>query len=120
VKVFIICFNNETIAYPKVFLDEALAQKQLYAMQYEMDKAEGKSYSQWYSVEEMEAESSNARLPSDEQREPESSANVLQGVLSFGSPLKDFKDLILRDGAFEDEEPRKYKYRVTVEEIHEL
>jgi len=55
-KVYIICFDGETIAYPKVFLDEALAQKQLYAMQYEMDKAEGKSYSQWYSVEEMEVE----------------------------------------------------------------
>lgn len=99
-KVYIICFDNETIAYPKVFLDKTMAEIQLWNMQYEMDMAEGKSFSQWYSVEEMEAESS---------------ANVLQGVLSFGSPLTEFKDIILRDGAFEDEEPRKYRYRVTVE-----
>ena len=39
------------------------------------------------------------------------------GMLSFGSRLEDFKDIILRDGAFEDEEPRKYKYRITVEEV---
>jgi hypothetical protein len=109
-KVFIICFDGETIAYPTAFLDRELAEKRLRIMQDEMDadadKHQRKSYSQWYSVEEMEPESSNA--------------SVLQGVLSFGSPLKDFKDLILRDGAFEDEEPRKYKYRVTLEEIHEL
>lgn len=53
-KVYIICFDGETIAYPKAFLDRELAEKQLYAMQYAMDKVEGKSYSHWYSVEEME------------------------------------------------------------------
>lgn len=46
-------------------------------------------------------------------------AQKMEGVLSFGSRLKDFKDIILQDAAFEDEEPRKYKYRVTVEEIEE-
>lgn len=43
----------------------------------------------------------------------------MEGVLSFGSRLKDFKDIILQDAAFEDEEPRKYKYRIIVEEIEE-
>lgn len=43
----------------------------------------------------------------------------MEGTLSFGSRLKDFKDIILQDAVFEDEEPRKYKYRITVEEIEE-
>lgn len=46
-------------------------------------------------------------------------AQKMEGVLSFGSRLKDFKDIILQDAAFEDEEPRKYKYRITVEEVEE-
>lgn len=104
-KVYIICFDNETIAYPKVFLDEASAEERLRIMQDEMDaeadRYQRKSYSQWYSVEEMETPVSTK----------------FQGMLSFGSPLTEFKDIILRDGAFEDEEPRKYKYRVTVEEV---
>lgn len=59
-KVYIICFDGETIAYPKAFLDRELAEKQLTIMQDEMDadanKKQCKSYSQWYSVEEMEVE----------------------------------------------------------------
>ncbi len=55
-KVYIICFDNETIAYPTAFLDKAQAEERLRIMQDEMDKVEGKSYSQWYSVEELEME----------------------------------------------------------------
>ena len=55
-KVYIICFDGETIAYPTAFLDKAQAEERLRIMQDEMDKVEGKSYSQWYSVEELEME----------------------------------------------------------------
>ena len=55
-KVYIICFDGETIAYPTAFLDKAQAEERLRIMQVEMDKVEGKSYSQWYSVEELEME----------------------------------------------------------------
>ena len=59
-KLFIICFDGETIAYPTAFLDKAQAEERLKTMQDEMDadadKHQRKSYSQWYSVEEMEME----------------------------------------------------------------
>lgn len=58
--VYIICFDGETIAYPKVFLDRELAEKQLTIIQDKIDDAadkhQCKSHSQWYSVEEMEIE----------------------------------------------------------------
>lgn len=59
-KVYIICFDEETIAYPTAFLDKAQAEERLKIMQDEMDadadKHQRKSYSQWYSVEELEME----------------------------------------------------------------
>jgi hypothetical protein len=59
-KIYLICFDNKEIAYPKVFTDKALAEERLTAMQDEMDadadKHQCKSYSHWYSVEEMEVE----------------------------------------------------------------
>ena len=59
-RVFIICFDEETIAYPNAFLDREKAEERLKIMQDEMDadadKHQRKSYSQWYSVEEMEME----------------------------------------------------------------
>lgn len=58
-RIFIICFDGETIAYPTAFLDKAQAEERLKIMQDEMDKVEGKSYSQWYSVEELEVEEEN-------------------------------------------------------------
>ena len=57
-KVYIICFDEETIAYPTAFLDKAQAEERLKIMQDEMDadadERQRKSYSQWYSVEELE------------------------------------------------------------------
>ena len=61
-KVYIICFDGETIAYPTAFLDKAQAEERLRIMQDEMDKVEGKSYSQWYSVEELELVFGEAHL----------------------------------------------------------
>jgi hypothetical protein len=59
-KVYIICFDGETIAYPSAFLDKERAEERLRFMQDVMDadayKYQRKSYSQWYSVEEMEME----------------------------------------------------------------
>ena len=59
-KVYIICFDEETIAYPTAFLDKAQAEERLRIMQDDMDadadKHQRKSYSQWYSVEELEME----------------------------------------------------------------
>lgn len=56
-KIFLICFDNETISYPKAFMNRGLAEKRLYEMQYEMDAKDGvDSKSHWYSVEEMEVE----------------------------------------------------------------
>ena len=59
-KVYIICFNGDHIAYPTAFLDRDKAEERLRIMQDEMDagadKNQRKSYSQWYSVEEMEME----------------------------------------------------------------
>jgi hypothetical protein len=59
-KVYIICFDGETIAYPTAFIDRERAEERLRIMQDAMDadadKHQRKSYSQWYSVEEMEME----------------------------------------------------------------
>ena len=55
-KVYIICFDGDHIAYPTAFIDREKAEERLRIMQDEMDKVEGKSHSQWYSVEELEAE----------------------------------------------------------------
>ena len=59
-KVYIICFDEETIAYPTAFLDKAQAEERLKIMQDDMDadadERQRKSYSQWYSVEELEME----------------------------------------------------------------
>ena len=55
-KVYIICFDGDHISHPTAFLDKAQAEERLRIMQDEMDKVEGKSYSQWYSVEELEME----------------------------------------------------------------
>lgn len=57
-KVYIICFDGETIAFPTAFLDKAQAEERLRIMQDDMDaeadRYQCKSYSQWYSVEELE------------------------------------------------------------------
>lgn len=59
-KIYIICFDNKEISYPKVFLDKEKAEERLRIMQDAMDadadKHQCKSYSQWYSVDEMEVE----------------------------------------------------------------
>lgn len=59
-KVYIICFDGDHISYPKVFLDKEKAEERLRIMQDAADAEAavymGKSYSQWYSVEEMEIE----------------------------------------------------------------
>lgn len=59
-KVYIICFDGETIAFPTAFLDKAQAEERLRIMQDDMDaeadRYQCKSYSQWYSVEELEME----------------------------------------------------------------
>jgi len=59
-KVYIICFDNSEISYPKVFLDKEKAEKRLRIMQDAADAEAavymGKSYSHWYSVDEMEVE----------------------------------------------------------------
>jgi hypothetical protein len=59
-KVYIICFDGSHISYPTAFLDREKAEKRLRIMQDEMDaeadKNQCKSYSQWYSVEELEME----------------------------------------------------------------
>ena len=61
-KVYIICFDGEAIAYPTAFIDREKAEERLRIMQDEMDKVEGKSYSQWYSVEELELVFGEAHL----------------------------------------------------------
>lgn len=59
-KIYVICFDNKEIAYPKVFINKALAEERLTAMQDAMDAEAAvygdKSYSHWYSVDEMEVE----------------------------------------------------------------
>lgn len=59
-KVYIICFDRDHISYPMAFLEREKAEERLRIMQDEMDadadKHQCKSYSQWYSVEEMEME----------------------------------------------------------------
>lgn len=59
-KVYIICFDGDHIAYPTAFLDRDEAEERLRIMQDEMDasadKHQCKSYSQFYSVEELEME----------------------------------------------------------------
>ena len=64
-KVYVICFDNEWIRYPKVFLDRELAKKRLKEMQDQMDKQakkyKDKSYSHWISVDEMEVEFGEAQ-----------------------------------------------------------
>lgn len=56
-KVYIICFKNEHIAYPTAFLDREMAEECLKIMQdAHADKNQCKSYSDWYSVQEMEME----------------------------------------------------------------
>ena len=59
-KIYVICFDNESISYPNAFLDRELAEKRLKEMQDQMDKQakkyKDKSYSHWISVDEMEVE----------------------------------------------------------------
>ena len=59
-KVYIICFDGSHISYPTAFLDREKAEERLRIMQDEMDveadKHQCKSYSHWYSVEELEME----------------------------------------------------------------
>jgi hypothetical protein len=59
-KVYIICFDGDHICHPTAFLDREKAEERLRIMQDEMDadadKHQCKSYSQWYSVEELEME----------------------------------------------------------------
>ena len=59
-KVYIICFDGDHISYPTAFLDREKAEERLRIMQDDMDadadKHQRKSYSQWYSVEELEME----------------------------------------------------------------
>ena len=59
-KVYIICFDGDHISHPTAFLDREKAEERLKIMQDEMDadadKHQRKSYSQWYSVEELEME----------------------------------------------------------------
>jgi hypothetical protein len=59
-KVYIICFDGDHISYPTAFLDKDKAEERLRIMQDDMDadadKHQRKSYSQWYSVEELEME----------------------------------------------------------------
>jgi hypothetical protein len=56
-RVFIICFDGTHISYPTAFLDRETAEERLRIMQDEMDadadKNQCKSYSHWYSVEEL-------------------------------------------------------------------
>lgn len=64
-KIYIICFDHSEISYPKVFLDKEKAEERLRIMQDAIDadahKNElwRKSYSHWYSVEELEVEDEN-------------------------------------------------------------
>ena len=59
-KVYIICFDGDHISHPTAFLDREKAEERLRIMQDDMDadadKHQRKSYSQWYSVEELEME----------------------------------------------------------------
>jgi hypothetical protein len=59
-KVYIICFDGDHICYPTEFLDREKAEERLRILQDEMDadadKNKCKTYSQWYSVEELEME----------------------------------------------------------------
>ena len=59
-KVYIICFDGDHIAYPTAFIDKEKAEERLRIMQDDMDADadahQRKSYSQWYSVEELELE----------------------------------------------------------------
>lgn len=56
-KIFIICFDGTHISHPTAFLDREKAEEHLRIMQDEMDaeadKHQCKSYSHWYSVEEL-------------------------------------------------------------------
>jgi hypothetical protein len=59
-KIYVICFDNKIIKYPKAFADKALAEERLKELQdtldAEADEFQWKSYSHWYSVDEMEVE----------------------------------------------------------------
>lgn len=62
-KIYLICFDEKEIAYPKAFTDITVAEGRLKllqdAMDADADKHQCKSYSHWYSVEEMEIEHEN-------------------------------------------------------------
>lgn len=57
-RIFIICFDGETIAYSAAFLDKEEAEERLRIMQdaidAEADKHQCKTYSQFYTIEELE------------------------------------------------------------------
>jgi hypothetical protein len=57
-RVFIICFDGTHISCPIAFLDREKAEERLRVIQDEVDeeadKHQCKSYSHWYSVEELE------------------------------------------------------------------
>jgi len=59
-KVYVICFNNSKIAYPKLFLNREKAEVRLRIIQdvIETEAAEymGRNYAHCYSVEEREVE----------------------------------------------------------------
>lgn len=59
-KVYVICFDNKLIAYPNVFTNKALAEERLKIIQDTLEaearEFQWKSYSHWYSVDEMEVE----------------------------------------------------------------
>lgn len=59
-KVYVICFNNSKIAYPKLFLNREKAEMRLRIIQdlIEMEAAEymGRDTAHYYSVEEREVE----------------------------------------------------------------
>ena len=62
-KIYVICFDNSQISYPKAFTDRDVAEGRLKLLQEEentfAEKHEITSYSHWYSVEEMEVEHEN-------------------------------------------------------------
>lgn len=59
-KVYIICFADAGISYPKVFLDREKAEGRLKSIQKEIDadadRYQCKSYSHLYSLDELEVE----------------------------------------------------------------
>jgi hypothetical protein len=59
-KIYVICFDNECIRYPNVFLDRKLAEKRLKIIRDNIDaqalQYKKINYSHWYSIDEMEVE----------------------------------------------------------------